>query len=654
LDHIKRVNLFLITALVAGVLLAFPVGDRVGDGSEYYVMLFSWAHTQRPWASPDSFQAYDNHISVRKGYVTQENLKTVFVKLSKDDQTQDFNHFWFYSLAAATLSWIPQSLGFDVGLSFTLLHLGLLILVSLQIRRRFGELGLLSFLLIILCSPIFWFINKAHTEFFTFCLTVSGLVYFACSEFVLACLLFSILSTQNPPFAAVSVGAAMFWLFQTRLRSITIKDATLILLSAGFCIIHPVYYVIRHGTFTPQVSAGGATLRIPDWKEMTAWCFDPDIGLLSNWPLGIVIIVAFAIASWSFIRTKRSAIPLRLIVFSFFYVAILSFSQAMTDNFNSGATVSVTRYAMWYLCFFVLCFYLILSWIGLNLLTYKAILMGVFFSLAVVSVLNYFPNQPETYLQPTIASRILYKYVPGIYDPLPEIFIERNTGRETGCYAGIFANWDCTKLLAFRNAVAGLGQDDPIAPIGSHKPGEIHGLAKSIKDFFASNPNLNYAYFAVTDDPVPPFISDGKKLLFSESPIERFLGGGWSIAEPWGRWTDGSRAEFWFCLNDLLQRDDLTLTIEATGWVPPLETVRTVHLELNGRHVCTLTLHPGAISSTEVLLKAEWLSKKNCLTFKIPHAVSPAASGSSDDTRRVGFGGVSLRLASKQNPVQQP
>jgi hypothetical protein len=629
------------------VLLVVPVGDRTGDGCEYYAMLFSWIHGKRPWANPQIFQIYDQHASEHTGYATGENLKSVVIKLAREDQTQDFLHFWFYSGMVATFNWIPQLLGVDVGISFTLLHLTLLILVSIQIQRRFGELGLLSFLLIVLFSPTLWFINKPQTEFFTFCLTVSGLVYFACSEFALACLSFSILSTQNPPFAAVSLSAACCQLFKSGFGGLTIRDIILLVLAAVFCVIHPVYYLLRHDILSPLIAVYGATFKVPNWKEMTAWCIDPDIGLLLNWPLGVLILVAFGISSWSFVTKKSVTFPWRFIFFCFLYLVILSFSQAMAANVNSGGTVSVTRYAMWYLCFFVFFLYSILLWQKSKPQKYTIIFILLFLTLAVLSVEKYFPSRPDTYLKPTAASRFLYRYLPNLYDPIPEIYIERNTGQERGCYDGIFSNQYCNKILAFRNAVDGLEQNAVIRPTGCQKPGEIHGLSKPMKLFFASKPHLNYAYFSISNDLLPPFVSDGDKLNFAESSIERFLGQGWGASESWGRWTDGHRSEFWFCLNDLLKDHDIVLTITAKKWFfQPKTQSTTVNVILNGKHIQSFHMDLGSILSTKVLLRAEWLSKQNCLIFEIPYDASTPASQSFGKGEKCKFGCISLQFDS--------
>lgn len=655
---LKVGNCLLISVLLVAVLLFMPVGDRVGDGGEYYAMLFSWVHSHRPWADPQSFDAYNRYVATRDAkhnwIATEEFLRSLFRGLAKGDGTQDFNHFWFYSLLAAMFFWIPKSLGLDIGLSFTLLHFCLLIFASVEVRRKFGELGLLSFLLIVICSPMLWFINKAHTEFFTFCLSVVGFTYLSSSALLPACLTFAILSTQNPPFVAISFGIAAYWLFQNRTSFLKIRDAALLSISAGFCLIHPVYYMVRHGTITPQVMVGGATLRVPSWKEVTVWLLDPDVGLLANWPLGILIIIAFAMSSYSRARRVRTVVPWGLTVFALFYVGVLSYCQAMTTNFNSGATVSVTRYALWYLWLFVIFLYSTLLWSEYRAYAIKALFAGAFLVLAVLSIVKYAPIHPESYLDPTLASRILYKYFPSVYDPLPNIFMGRNLGRDRRTLranGNLYSNGDCNKVLAFRNDVAALDEEAPVKLKGCQKPGENYGLAKRLKAFFAANPKLEYAYFTVTDDPMPPILSAGEMLSFSETRAEAFLGRGWSFGESWGRWTEGPTAEVCFRLSEPLQKGDLALHITATAWMPPGSTERVVNMVLNGQLVRTFSVPVGSVASTETSLKADWLSEKNCLVFEMPDAVvSPATFKLSADPRRLGFGVISFKFETKPSP----
>lgn len=183
------------------LLLLYPT--RVGDGSEYYAMYFAWKDTFRPFMTEPSWSEVGrlaDSESIRY-FVPLEFLKNAFPAL-KLGSTADFNHFWFYSFLAALISNFFSLLGIKLSphISFLILHLIMFLFPCILARRYFGCPGLLAVLLLTFFSPILWFIDKVHTEFFTYCLSLSAVIFSLRQKYITAAFFLSIASTQNISF----------------------------------------------------------------------------------------------------------------------------------------------------------------------------------------------------------------------------------------------------------------------------------------------------------------------------------------------------------------------------------------------------------------------------------------------------------------------
>jgi hypothetical protein len=82
----------------------------------------------------------------------------------------------------------------------------------------------------------------------------------------------------------------------------------------------------------------------------------------------------------------------------------------------------------------------------------------------------------------------------------------------------------------------------------------------------------------------PPLLPIGKEIAFTGGE-KRYLADGWSGSEPTGRWTDGSRANLCFRIDENERGDTaqaLTLLIDASALVPPNRPALDVVVSANG------------------------------------------------------------------------
>jgi hypothetical protein len=394
---------------------------------EYYMMLISWGERLQPFATAESGAYYDDYIQGKWRFVrSYEALSTRFPELRCGTEQVDFPHFWFYSALAAVFYQPLKLAGADIGNSFNLVHLALLGLGLWVSFRRWGHPGAISFLLVCLVSPTLWYVDKAHTEFFTIALGSVAMVLFATRGYASAGICLAAISTQNPPFAILAVIAAVFG-FAVEGKAF-LRQWPYLLIAASLVALHPCYYLLRHGAVSPQFLLGVELFGESggSFRRMTCFLVDPDLGLFPNWPFYLIIL---AIVSVLAIR-RRLAVDWPILLFSAFWVCVSAWAHSKTVTIASGGSTHVARYALWYLP-------LLLPPL---VVTCRAV-SGASFSLrlgaaalvawsAIYALTYYWPFQPVMHRQRTEIARLLYRYVPEAYDPLPRIFLSRTRPKQ--------------------------------------------------------------------------------------------------------------------------------------------------------------------------------------------------------------------------------
>jgi hypothetical protein len=124
-----------------------------------------------------------------------------------------------------------------------------------------------------------------------------------------------------------------------------------------------------------------------------------------------------------------------------------------------------------------------------------------------------------------------------------------------------------------------------------------------------------------------------------------FKGLGWSKAEPWGTWSDGTEA----CLTFKLEHPasgGLVIKAEAQAFVAPQHPSQTVGVVVNGTQVTEwyFDLDSSRGTRTATILGGIVGQENLEIVFEIPQAVSPAELKLSSDVRRVGLGLIKLQI----------
>lgn len=482
----------LLLCVFVGLILIHPIGDRVGDGMEYYAMLISIINSGQVFATHESLLLYDNYVAHTSslGFLQSEFLHTSFPMLESNGELV-FPHFWFYSVLAAPFGMLLKIASLDIGYSFTLLHISLFMFLLYIAHKEYSKLGVIVVLILILFSPAIWFINKAHTEFFTITMSIAGIIYFIKNKYLQSSLFFALIATQNPPFAIISILLIGYALFNMKSKLFHYKSIAFLTVILTIIALHPLYYYFRLGVITPQFLMGTANDPVTLHRMLT-WFVDPDVGLFLNWPLGLIaLLVGLFYLANSNIRSFLITYKFHLL-FYVLYVIILSYAQSKTGNLNHGGSVNISRYALWYIAlFFPLITYLLqkfysgnLSFCKRNLITFLLAAIGI------INIFQYLPNKSESYINQTKASKAFYKTFPHLWEPEPEIFVERALGRE-----GIPNNWAIfrdNKILINRDVLESLKMDDIPLILNAQKidPTNVYKKASELK----TNKKFFYIY----------------------------------------------------------------------------------------------------------------------------------------------------------------
>jgi hypothetical protein len=411
------------------VLLASSRPERVGDGREYLAMALNLARLAPPALLPADIVRAQRQFD--ELHFTGLSLTTP--ALRAPDGRQDFFHFWFYSALAVPGIWLAEVVGLNPNLGF----------VALNVLMLMGALWVVSqrvawwVTAVAFCGPVLWWIDKTHTEVFTFSLLAVGCVLLREAPWwSMVCL--GAAATQNLPIAALIACVAVT---APLLRDGAWRDSRFWIgasVATALALLHPMYYLWRLGVPNPQL-LGGVEPRVPTVNELGAVMWDPNIGVLFQAPLLALTVLAAAVTlalrprAW--MRTPEVWLALA-------GACTLLVSFAQTPNFNHGGTPGVSRYALW------------LIPLAVPILQRAAVAVSPssqrwFVPLALAScfwcIVVFHPSRPERYKAPTRVASIIWERWPWLDNPLPEIFSERLSGGEPGLLP--VATPGCTKAL---------------------------------------------------------------------------------------------------------------------------------------------------------------------------------------------------------------
>lgn len=433
----SRPQMLLLAGAFAVCLIAGSPQRLVGDGAEYLAQATNFASFHGPALRPANIPYIRSQLGRFDPALADWDIWSATVP--DQNRGRGFLHFWVYGLLAAPGLWLTNALGVAPTLAFTALNLVLLgAALGIALPRVGSAVCLLLF-----AGPIVWWIDKAHTEVFTFALLTIAFALMREQPWW-SMLAAAAASTQNPPVAAVV--PLVFFATVIRDRSM-LTDRRMIAGAAGavaLALLHPAYDYAHYGT--PSLLLMQTQTSAPTWKRLSAVVFDPTLGLVGNFPIFLIVVAAALIV---LARRGRPTLLSEAVAVPLLTGVIFLFSFSRTTNVHHGGTPSLSRYALW-LVPLAIPLLSILEQGGRG--HWTRFLWTAASVSALVSVVAFHPAVPQNSREPTSIATFLWTRFPAWNNPLPEVFIETELHVEerllpvatAGCEKVLVAGGDAT------------------------------------------------------------------------------------------------------------------------------------------------------------------------------------------------------------------
>ena len=402
--------MLILAGALALCLIARSPQQLIGDGREYLAQAVEFASFRGPAFRPADIPHIQEELARFDPALANWDIWRSTVGDVKRGRV--FLHFWFYALLAAPGVRVANALGAPPTVAFTALNLLLFGAAFWVALPRIGPAACI----LLFAGPIIWWIDKAHTEVFTFALLTIAFALMRERPWW-SMVAAGAASTQNPPIAIIAdrVLAA-----SARNRS-AFRDRRMIAGAAAavaLALLHPVYTYTHHGRLSlllEQTRSGA-----PTFQMLSAVVLDPTLGLIGNFPLFLIVVVAGLV---TLVRRAgaRALWQDALIPAAAAAIFLLSFSR--TTNVHHGGTPSLSRYALWLIPLAVPLLSALQRSGGRR---WPRFLWTASAMSALISVLAFHPSVPQNSREPTWLATFLWTRLPAWNNPLPEVFVKHS------------------------------------------------------------------------------------------------------------------------------------------------------------------------------------------------------------------------------------
>ena len=409
---VRRSYVLSIAGALVFCLIATSPQRLVGDGREYLAQAINFASFHGPGLRPRDIGAVQSEMARFDPDLASWDIRGASIPDAR--RSRDFAHFWFYSLLASPGLWITRPLGLPPTLAFTALNV-LLSFAALWIALpRLGA----SASLLLFASPVVWWIDKAHTEVFTFSLLVMAFALYEEQPWW-SMVAAGAAAIQNPPIAVVVPIVWIATVLRDRARIAERRVLAGAVTGGALSLVHPAYVYVRHQT--PSLLLMMTRSEAPGTASLTAVVLDPSIGLLGNFPLFIVVVVLAAAVLVRCAAAGRPPVVTSAITGAALAGAVFLLAFSRTTNIHHGGTPSLSRYAIWLI---PLAAPLLSAVKACGWRRWQWSLRIAAVTSAVISITAFRPSVPQNSREPTLLASVLWTRLPSWNNPLPEVFSE--------------------------------------------------------------------------------------------------------------------------------------------------------------------------------------------------------------------------------------
>jgi hypothetical protein len=417
--------------LVALLALGWAVGEPPtghGDSAEYLLMAESLFNHGTPELQAQDVASFT--ATVQRHGLAGDVGRPLSQYATAPGGRQYAVHFWAYPALVLPAKLALRIAGANELKAFQLTNvlaaLALLAHVLLFSGLRRAERLLLALLLV--TSPALPFLLWPHPELVTAALVASSLLFRRDGHRVAGVLAMALASLQAAPLA---LAAAVLWAEASwAARRDASPGPALVRLSLAItpAFLPALFALAKFHHASPLALVGAYEARRLSLGRALELLFDLNLGLLPYVPLTVTLALASPLARLGGRASERPTSPGLAGLLG--AVALAALASTGVANWNHG-TVGPSRYGIWLLG-------------PLSLLVVEGVeaagarLRRIAWPLAVLAVLAQGAivtarggaRAPEDYLKHSSAARFVLDRAPALYNPTPEIFVERSLGRE--------------------------------------------------------------------------------------------------------------------------------------------------------------------------------------------------------------------------------
>jgi hypothetical protein len=421
----------------------------LGDAGEYLLMTESLFNH---W-TPDLRSEDVPSLMARPAGPRIEGSFGSFYRVYQPDRTDRAYcvHFWAYSLFAVPAKAVLRWLGKNEFKAFQITNAVLFLTAVFRARGSGGKRSVSGVALagLLLLSPAATFVLWPHPEAFSCALVVLSLVFWREERTTAAVAMAALASVQNAPL--VLLAAYLWWdTARTTARSRgaghqALLGPTLALLPGAWPF---AFYLGHFGHLSLLTESGAAGLAHASLRKTLELFCDLNLGMLPYVPLALLGAIAAPVVQ---VATGRRARPLLEL---WAVLLVMAFMCSTSINWNHG-TSGPSRYTIWML---PLVFAIFVSMLEPGVAKERvrrafSVLAVLALGLQALTVIARGGLDPRLdYLRQSYLAAFVLERAPELYNPSPEIFVERTLGEEVAIFgqtAVVYAPLGrCRKALA--------------------------------------------------------------------------------------------------------------------------------------------------------------------------------------------------------------
>ena len=414
------VILFCLLSLSMIVYCAVAISPiRVGDAHEYLLLVQAWSAHGSPDIRPGDIDSCIKLLHRNDQGQQGQRLREHYLRDSFTTDTGKiyYGHFWFYSLLAVP-AWIL--LRFTGGNEMAALQMMNAVFFCLAAgfvlfhgrERRRERLLLLALSAI---GPVIWYVRWPHPEVFTWSAALIAVVLLRQDRFGWAAIAASLGALQNPPLFLLALLAVVLAASRRNWRA-----ATLAAVGAALSFLPALFYLALFGVPNLFVANGYTDFALISPGRVLSVLADLNQGMLPYVPL--VLLLGLIGGAMALIRGRIRGILVLAVLLGMILLV------APQRNWNAG-TAGMIRYAVWMVP--------LLAWLAVDFIPRNRFLIwviGAGLLLQVGIVLN--QDGREDYLRQNALARFVLTHCPVLHSPDPQIFADRQMGREVNYWSG--------------------------------------------------------------------------------------------------------------------------------------------------------------------------------------------------------------------------